>query len=111
MSNVTTAATSTVTTLLATVSTGANVVNATLISANIVARDLQERTQNWAQGAAIERKLSAADATEVALENHAIKRVSRIEERTNWFQQNPDRRAAFEEALKQARELLTPATA
>lgn len=107
--SVTNAATATATTLLGTITTAANVANATLTSANIVALDLQERTQNWAANARIERQLNQGTALKQAKINYAKNQTAQLEELSTWLNQNSSRKATFEAALKEAEALLAPA--
>ena len=104
MTNVTRTAQSTVTTLLGTVSTAANVTTALLNSTNIIALDLQERTAAWAQNARIDRTVAAEDYLETALSNHAETLVVRAEQRQTWFDQNPNRQEAYALTLQRLRE-------
>ena len=107
--SVTNAATATATTLLGTITTAANVPTATLTSANILALDLQERTQNWAANARIERQLNQGTALKQAKINYAKNQTAQLEELSTWLNQNSSRKATFEAALKEAEALLAPA--
>lgn len=107
MSNITNAATSTVTTLLGTITTGANVLNASLISANIAARDLQERTQDWATNARRERILNQGTALKQAKINYAQNQTIQAEELATWLTQNPSRETNFLAAMAEADRLLS----
>ena len=91
------------------VTNAANVANATLTSANIVALDLQERTQNWAANARIERQLNQGTALKQAKINYAKNQTAQLEELSTWLNQNSSRKATFEAALKEAEALLAPA--
>ena len=107
MSNVTNTAKSTITTLLGTISTAANVTTAALNSTNIIALDMQERTQNWADNAKTERKLNQGTAIKQAKINYAQNQANQYGELQAWLKQHPDRVTAFEAAMAEADNLLS----